>query len=757
MGGAALADCSPAAADGVAAVCSGTTINQAGGAPGTSAGLIGYGTGSESPLSVDVLPGATVTGTNWGIRLDTSTVTNYGTVRGSGTAGIATSGVMTNYGTVTGFNGITGSTATVTNYGTITADNFGVSANTATVTNYGTITATSRGVTGGDMTVVNYGAITGTNLYGISGSTNVSLTNSGTISGGSVGVNANNTGTINNAGTISGFTYGVFGNTLTIVNSGTIEARNAGGAAVNVNTRVNLDNSGLLKGGIQGATIATVNNSGTIAGYNSGLNVGSAYVTNSGVITGNTFGVRANDGTINNTGTIASRTGIVAFSGLRVTNTGTIRGTGGTAIDFSAAANDTLTLLAGSRIIGAIKLGGGDNVTVNAGRDISSLTTFMPNGAYTLQVSGGAPFVVAGDRVAVVDATGIAGADRAVMDFTRAISGLLHQRGEETQSGPGAMAYAADNALATKFDDVFERFHGGAGLSAASFRNASVVTADGGGVWTKGFGGRRIQQGEGATLRSVTGFYGGAIGYDRLMRSDLRLGAFVGAGTTRQDIDANSGSTDSDIVFGGVYGRWMPGASFLDMALSAGISRNAITRNIANNLAAGGMETAKADSNGWFVSPALSYGYRIPLGAGLVLTPAGYVRYVAASFGGYAESGSASALTVGARTMQNAEERGELKLVRTTVLPGAAQLRTNAQVGVLAVQRLAGTNVSAVLLGQDLTFAAPGKPSVVGLYAGTGFDLRTSSRMSIFAAMEYSSLSDSSSVLAGQGGLRFAF
>ncbi|CAN0496088.1 unnamed protein product, partial [Phaeothamnion confervicola] len=190
-----------------------------------------------------------------------------------------------------------------------------------------------------------------------------------------------------------------------------------------------------------------------------------------------------------------------------------------------------------------------------------------------------------------------------------------------------------------------------------------------------------VQQADGATLRAVTNFYGGAMGFDRQVRPDLRIGGFAGAGTTRQDIDTNSGHTDSDIVFGGVYGRWSPGVTFVDVALSGGLSRNAIMRNIANNLAAGGMETAKADTGGWFVSPALSVGYRIPLTGSLALTPSAYLRYVAAGLGGYAESGSSANLTVGARTMQDVEERGELKLAQTTSFDGVAQLRTSVHVG----------------------------------------------------------------------------
>lgn len=69
---AAYAACGPAAASSVTANCTGVTDNQGAGAPGTSADPsgYGYGTGVESNLTVNVAPGANVTGTNQGIIAD---------------------------------------------------------------------------------------------------------------------------------------------------------------------------------------------------------------------------------------------------------------------------------------------------------------------------------------------------------------------------------------------------------------------------------------------------------------------------------------------------------------------------------------------------------------------------------------------------------------------------------------------------------------------------------------------------------------
>src|ERR1700688_3486650 len=146
-GQAAQADCTPASGNNVTATCSGTTINQAGGPPGSSLGSDGYGTGTETGLNVTVVPAASVTGTNNGITFSTGTVTNFGSISG-GLDGIrAITATVTNFGTISGGNfGIFSFGATnVTNSGSITG-NVGIRANTATVTNSGTISGVGIGI-----------------------------------------------------------------------------------------------------------------------------------------------------------------------------------------------------------------------------------------------------------------------------------------------------------------------------------------------------------------------------------------------------------------------------------------------------------------------------------------------------------------------------------------------------------------------------------------------------------------------------------
>lgn len=85
------------------------------------------------------------------------------------------------------------------------------------------------------------------------------------------------------------------------------------------------------------------------------------------------------------------------------------------------------------------------------------------------------------------------------------------------------------------------------------------------------------------------------------------------------------------------------------------------------------------------------------------------------------------------------------------------RLQLGLTVGVVGQQRTGDGNVNATLLGQALAFATPGKSSIYGGYGGGSLDWRMRNGMSVFAAAEYTSMSDSSNTVTGKAGLRYGF
>jgi hypothetical protein len=749
------------------------------------------------------------------VDLHTATVINFGVISANGSGGIGiVSGetvLATNSGTIS-VNGVSGigiksyQDASLTNSGIISAGDGGrgvLSIRDATVANTGTITASSTGVaihalrnaavtnsglirandTGGTAIaatqiadVNNSGLVLG-NLFAISATT-ANVVNSGTISVGGFtarAIRAFQDANVTNSGVISGTIAGTVGisagRDANVVNSGTISSSGVG-TGVGAGRDANVFNSGsILADGLSATAIiavrdANVTNSGVIAANGpSGvaiIGLQNAHVVNSGIISANGTGgiailVDQHNATVINSGTVsAGGFGIQAFGSSNLTNSGILSGRLA-ALQF-VGLSDTLTVQQGSRIIGAVNLGGGGD-TVNM-RAVNQNLTFDTLAGAT--VNGTVPYVVSGNRIASVDPSSFATAGSVLADFSRSVSAIVPAFDSVMASGGGVSAFAAPDSGMSGIADAFA---GIPGLSAyasdeVAYKSPTAVYADGTAVWGRGFGGRHVQAADGLLSRNVTTWYGGAIGIDKSLRPDLRLGLFVGAGSTHNRLDLNGDATDSNLAFGGAYARYTSGASFLNAALQGGALHSSTSRLVNNNLVANGLETATAGYTGWYVSPELTWGHRFALGTLLdshyALTPNVQVRYLYAGFDGYTETGTTAPLTAGGRNTQNIEERAELKFIRTTQISPASLLTIHLSGGALGLQRVGGDTVNATLLTQPLAFTAPGAGNVWGGFGGLGVEWQ-SRNVSLFAAAEYLAWNNSGSIVSGRGGLRIGF
>ena len=661
--------------------------------------------------------------------------------------------------------------ATTTNSGTVNGDVTTTTGNgNATTNNSGTITGmieTSAGG-GGNAITNNSGTVIGPIETSAGGGGNATTINSGIVS--SIFTLTGNTGnaTTTNAGTVTGTidTSTNGGGNATVNNSGTaasiISAASGGGNA----TTNNSGNSRSILTATSGSGNATTVNSGTVNSIEtSTIGGGNATTINSGTVNSIvvTNAILAGNALLINFGNIHGGAYLDATAASAVTNYGVISGgSSGLAIQFLGGP-DTLTNVIGSRVIGAIDLVGvKDTVNFVGG---NWLFTFNTLAGATINANG-APFVVAGNRVAVLDPTAFGMTDRTLMDFSGAVSSMLNSRFDNL-AWPASVAPAGSNAFAgTPANPVVEQANAAfAGIpalayagqtGASSVPNAVAVDRETGTVaWSQGFAGARQQQAEGVMLASTNSLYGGAIGVDTPFGSNLRLGAFVGAGHGRLGVDMNTQTVDTDYVFGGGYGRLDWTWQFLEFAVSTGHTANTSTRTIADNLSPTGLDFATASYGGWYVSPELAYGVRLPLGA-MLLVPIGRLRYLGASLDGYNETGSPTNLNVPRRDVSDFEQRFELDLLCINETRFGV-LKTTVKAGVLGLERLGDTTVNTVLIGQNLAFATPGPNVIGGGFIGLDLDYRLTKTFSLFAGGEGTVTTDRGTIGVVKGGVRAAF
>lgn len=294
--------------------------------------------------------------------------------------------------------------------------------------------------------------------------------NAGAISGNDVGVHFNSDVTsFTNAagGNIAGVWSGVYIDSTidSFLNDvgGVITASSPGGDGLLVEGEVgSFSNRGLIEGGSYGAAfddrVQSFLNTGNILGDDTGVyfdaDVERAVNAAGGSITSQSgagvyFG-GIGSYVLENAGTISGPTGVQSDAwqtgSTQVSNSGTIEGTGGTAIDFAFGGtqprDDSLTILTGSRIIGDIDFGAGDDKL-----DFSGFvgSTLLEVASLENVEAGNVNYVwdQPNEQIAIFDLTGSTSIGTALNDVAGALRGVIGNQSDDEEEGPLAYAPAS--------------------------------------------------------------------------------------------------------------------------------------------------------------------------------------------------------------------------------------------------------------------------------------------------------------------------
>ncbi|MEL6197725.1 MAG: autotransporter domain-containing protein, partial [Pseudomonadota bacterium] len=342
-----------------------------------------------------------------------------------------------------------------------------------------------------------------------------------------------------------------------------------------------------------------------------------------------------NDGAVVVLGAGSSAVFLDADDGTLVNN-GLLEATGEDSFALQGGDGDqTVTLKNGSRIVGAIDLGGGiDTVNIEIQGPVASQLLTL-GGTEVVNANGEINVLVApqGDDalVQIVDLT----APSVFNEANAAVTGSAHRAilGRDRARGAAASESSAEDA-------------GKAAAGAAST------------AWISGFGARRERGNDGATLAFDHEYAGLITGYERDL-GGVTVGVTGGFAFGTIETDITSQEADVQTFFGGVYLALPTGLFDITGSVLAGIERYDNERFVTDNLA--GSVTAQSDVDNTFVSASLTAETEIELGGGVTLRPSASASYNASFFGDAAESGAGAAnLDFDSRTAHTFGTRAQL-------------------------------------------------------------------------------------------------
>ena len=536
----------------------------------------------------------------------------------------------------------------------------------------------------------------------------------------------NETGTIESGGTLdtsstASTAISATGSNVVITNSGAINAEgansngvdsNAANASINNSGTINTDNIGISSDGEN----ASITNSGNM--NNSYINILSTgdntRITNSGTIISTSYlglGSGGDNANITNSGTInAVDDGIyIDAANTTITNSGLISGTSHAVLGDSDATGMTLNLLEGSRLIGAIDLGGtGDNDTVNIyGGSSSANLSFLNTENINLFGAG----VVVGNKIITVDATAESTRDVALSQFTSSVHSLISQRMANT-----GVSQPVQVAALT--------------LSPSMFFAERKPFA-----WAQFFGGQLNRDAQGTALAYDSRHMGVNFGYE-WDNDKTRIGAVGGIVNAQTESKIASFETKTDSYYIGGYSHSKLGMLNLTTSLIGGFSESDNERVVIDNM--NGAQVAKSDMSSTFISLGLSLDAAFKATDNIELRPAFSVNYSVAQMDDYQESGTTNSnLSVDKRNLNVLSGRAQLGTAFKINDAAELEFRVGA-----SSRSSRSANVNASIAGNAFSYSNGGDERVNGGFVGVNLLFARKNNLRLSADVERGGNSD---------------
>jgi len=175
---------------------------------------------------------------------------------------------------------------------------------------------------------------------------------------------------------------------------------------------------------------------------------------------------------------------------------------------------------------------------------------------------------------------------------------------------------------------------------------------------------------------------------------------------------------------------------------------------VLNNMVAGGIEQAKGNPDGTFITPQATIGTQIKNASG-ILTPSLRIAYTQLEMDSYAETGSLANMTVAARTLSTLDLRGQVAFAIKPIVTATGQFDATMRLGADA-SFSNSDDISATVLGQPLTFSTTQDTALRG-FAGLDLAQKMDNGAKLNLSVEAGYGTNSAVTLQGTAGMVWAF